>query len=327
MESNKKYATIDIKNKNGIKLLIKKYMNKRNKLEYINKNTPKETLSTNLFITQKYYPTLIEKPALKKSHSLKFIKDLLLNNSKKKILLDGYAIYRKKYSYKELIEKLSQNENRQIIEKNKLFKNPYPLLKFLSNRKLYNNSKSLLNNLLNNDISKINKVHLISFKKKDDSNNSSLNISQNYVKKKYFINKKKNKNKLFMNLNQNIRLLDFLKSNDKIVKENTSILFDFDNSLLVNCRRKSYFPLLNKYVKDVVIQRYKNNNSYYYKDKCEQTSFHGLDLSNKSSDQRIKDRHFSHNNASNCYDEYESFYKIKKTSNNIFNKKLKQIIK
>jgi len=86
---------------------------------------------------------------------------------KETLIYDGYALTKKKFSYDKLIRKITEKENKECIEKNKLFKKPYPLIKFLSNRKMYNNTSNLLIELLNNDFSKLSKAQLniIKYKK------------------------------------------------------------------------------------------------------------------------------------------------------------------
>ena len=54
----------------------------------------------------------------------------------------------RKQPIKNLINKLSKKEKQFSFEENKLMKKPYPLLKFLSNRKYYNNNSKLILDLL-----------------------------------------------------------------------------------------------------------------------------------------------------------------------------------
>ena len=79
-----------------------------------------------------------------------------------------------------------------MLEKNILFKSPYPLIKFLSNRKLYNNSSSLITELLDNDSSKLSKEQLLTINRIDeDKTNTNYNTKTIHIKN-LFINRNKN---------------------------------------------------------------------------------------------------------------------------------------
>ena len=62
-----------------------------------------------------------------------------------------------------LLNKTKTKENIKSLEENKLFKNPYPLLKYLSNRKVPNKSRYLITGMLSaefNDLSVLQKIEM-----------------------------------------------------------------------------------------------------------------------------------------------------------------------
>ena len=86
--------------------------------------------------------------------NINFIKSLIKKPDA--ILYDGYLCRRKKPTINYLLNKTKSKENKKIIEENLLFKHPYPLLKYLSNRKLKNKSRFLITGILGaefNDLS------------------------------------------------------------------------------------------------------------------------------------------------------------------------------
>ena len=79
------------------------------------------------------------------------------------MLYDGYLCERKKPTINYLLNKTKNKENTKFIEENKLFKNPYPLLKNLSNRKVPNKSRKLITGILSaefNDLSVEQKIEM-----------------------------------------------------------------------------------------------------------------------------------------------------------------------
>ena len=314
--------------------IYKKFINKRSKISLVKKKSQIKKIETNLFLTQKNSPKKLEKPIKNKSKiKIKYIKDLLLNPTEKKVIFDGYAVFRKKYSYHELIKKVSQKENRECLEKNKLFKNPFPLIKFLSNRKLYNNSNSLITDLLNNDISKITREQIITINKNktNNKNNISLNNSNNsfnyFNKTQSYINNKK-KNKIFrtLKLKTSIRLYDYFNSNYRLTNDINSHFNTNDNSLIIHNYNKSHLPLVNKYIKNRVINHDINNNHSHLfikknnLNKSEKRPHLSKELfNNYNNNNKLKDCYFR-NNTSICKDENDS-YKIRSISNKIFHKK------
>ena len=82
---------------------------------------------------------------------ISFIKNLIKKPDD--LLYDGYLCIRKKPTINYLLKKTKTKENAKLIEENILFKNPYPLLNYLSNRKLPNKSRQLITGILSAEIS------------------------------------------------------------------------------------------------------------------------------------------------------------------------------
>lgn len=61
---------------------------------------------------------------------------------------DGYACFRKRPTINYLLKKFEKKDNKIIFEEHKLCKKPYPLIKFLSNRKSPYHSKHLITDML-----------------------------------------------------------------------------------------------------------------------------------------------------------------------------------
>ena len=241
MELNRTYTLFNKKrnDKNNDLSLFKRFIEKKNKTSLIKRKFRKKIL----FVTQNNSQTNFEKSAEKKRmEHIKKLLDISTNN----YTYDGYAVKRKKYSFYELIGKVGVKENRKSIENNHLFKIPFPLLQFLSNRKIYNNSSSLIINLLNNDISKLLKEQIRIISESHDDNifiNKSLNENNLNRTHKYFSLKNKKKNKLF-NINKNRELFHFTRINKHTIPETNKT------------RNRNNLNLFNRYMKDCVI----NNN-------------------------------------------------------------------
>ena len=316
--------------------IFKKFINKKANNSFVKRKI--KNANNNLFLTQ----NKSQKNNLEKSNSNKNKRNIneiinLLNPANYDDIFDGYAVTRKKYSFEELIKKVGQKEKKECLEKNKLFKNPYPLIKFLSNRKLYNNSSSLLSDLLNNDTSKLSKEQLIIINKKDENkknNNISmytkyLSNSYNYYNKQNFLLYPKNKikkiNKISktLSLKRNIRLYDFLNVKNPVRNSTTNNSKD-KNFMIYN--NKHNLPLFNRYIKNKAIL---TNDSFNNKglinqkskiiNKTEKTIYLNTELfriTNKSNNMN-----FSYNTSINNEENESS--KIKSISNTIFNKKNK----
>ena len=92
---------------------------------------------------------------------ISFIKSLIKKPDD--LLFDGYLCKRKKPTINYLLNKTKTKENIKSLEENKLFKNPYPLLKYLSNRKVPNKSRYLITGMLSaefNDLSVLQKIEM-----------------------------------------------------------------------------------------------------------------------------------------------------------------------
>ena len=134
---------------------------------------------------------------------------------------DGFAIQGNKCTIESLLHKSCEKEETTIFEKNKLCKNNYPLIKFLSNRKTKNNTKKLLIEILCTEYGELTKAqeNTIKYEKyKDVSVNKTIN------NKNSFRNKNLSKRLLIPHLkgstNQINRIRNNYFNNDKEIKEN-----------------------------------------------------------------------------------------------------------
>ena len=117
---------------------------------------------------------------------IELIKNMIKNNSIKQPY-DGYAIKRKKFTIEYLLQKSIEKENKAIFEKNNLCKANYPLIKFLSNRRMKNRTKKFLLQMLNTDYGELKKkekntIKYESYKRKYVNDNK---INKNILTKKY----------------------------------------------------------------------------------------------------------------------------------------------
>ena len=117
---------------------------------------------------------------------IELIKNMIKNHSIKQPY-DGYAIKSKKFTIEYLLQKSIEKENKAIFEKNNLCKANYPLIKFLSNRKMKNRTKKLLLQMLNTEYGELTKeerntIKYESYKRKFVND---ININKNTLTKKY----------------------------------------------------------------------------------------------------------------------------------------------
>ena len=117
---------------------------------------------------------------------IELIKNMIKNHSIKQPY-DGYAIKSKKFTIEYLLQKSIEKENKAIFEKNNLCKTNYPLIKFLSNRKMKNRTKKLLLQMLNTEYGELTKeekntIKYESYKRKYVNDNK---INKNILTKKY----------------------------------------------------------------------------------------------------------------------------------------------
>ena len=104
------------------------------------------------YITETPKPMLTE--PYEKNEKLVFISNLIKKPEDQKIY-DGYACFRKKPNINYLLRKFDKRENKVKFEEQKLCKKPYPLIKFLSNRKSPNHSKHLITNMLSAEFNEL----------------------------------------------------------------------------------------------------------------------------------------------------------------------------
>ena len=118
-------------------------------LTEINNYTNKNILKTkNILIPTKLKNNRFDSYNSKKGITLNinFIKSLVIKPDA--MSFDGYLCKRKKTTINYLLNKTKINENKKMLEENILFKYPYPLLEYLSNRKVKNKSRQLITDML-----------------------------------------------------------------------------------------------------------------------------------------------------------------------------------
>ena len=135
---------------------------------------------------------------------------------------DGYACFRKRPTINYLLRKFDKKDNKTIFEKHKLCKKPYPLIKFLSNRKSPNHSKHLITDMLSAEFKEL------SIQQKNDIN------YKNYIKP---INLYKIKYPEINNKINIIRKINFSEKKNK------------------NENNKIEFPLLNRYTEEKFLSK------------------------------------------------------------------------
>ena len=128
-----------------------------------------------------------------KTLNIKFIKSLI--TKPEAIPFDGYLCKRKKPTINYLLNKTKVKENKKLLEENILFKCPYPLIKYLSNRKVKNKSRQLITDILRA------KFNDLSIKQKKEmqykTTKSLIKLSKNkYPKINSFLNNYSTDNKL-----------------------------------------------------------------------------------------------------------------------------------
>lgn len=132
---------------------------------------------------------------------------------------DGYAIKSKKFTIEYLLQKSIEKENKAIFEKNNLCKANYPLIKFLSNRRMKNRTKKLLLQMLNTEYGELTKeekntIKYESYKRKfvnENNNNINRNILTKKLSQKNFRAPKLKNDKNNFNLKRN-DLYSFFKN-------------------------------------------------------------------------------------------------------------------
>ena len=168
-----------------------------------------------------------------KEQKLSFIKNLIKKPKDKPY--DGYASFRKKPTINFLLKKFEIKENFKIFEENKLCKIPYPLIKFISNRKSPNQSKELITDILSaelNDLSASQKndikyknykkpIKIRKLKLAERFNNSNFSQRIKYYSNNSNFNNKKDFDFPFLEKNNHKR-----QRNKKIMNENS---FNKDN--------------------------------------------------------------------------------------------------
>jgi hypothetical protein len=135
---------------------------------------------------------------------------------------DGYACFRKKPTINYLLRKFDKKDNKIIFEKHKLCKKPYPLIKFLSNRKSPNHSKHLITDMLSAEFKEL------SIQQKNDIKYKNYKKNINLAKIEY--PEIRNRTKI-------IRKINFSEKKNK------------------NENNKIEFPLLNRYTEEKFLSK------------------------------------------------------------------------
>ena len=152
-----------------------------------------------IYATETPMPMLTEPD--EKNEKIDYIRSLIKKPEDQR-LYDGYACFRKKPTINYLLRKFDKRENKVIFEKQKLCKKPYPLIKFLSNRKSPNHSKHLITDMLSAEFNELstqqkNDIKYKNYKKPIKLTKleyPEINNRTNIIRKITFFSEKKNKN-------------------------------------------------------------------------------------------------------------------------------------
>lgn len=170
-----------------------------NKNELQNDNVPPlDNNPKHSYITETPMPILTEPN--EKNEKLDYIRSLIKKPENQR-LYDGYACFRKKPTINYLLRKFDKRENKVIFEEQKLCKKPYPLIKFLSNRKSPNHSKHLITDMLSAEFNELsiqqkNDIKYKNYKKPiklAKLNYLGINSRTNIIGKITFCTEKKNR--------------------------------------------------------------------------------------------------------------------------------------
>ena len=169
---------------------------------------------------------------------IELIKNMIKKHSVKQPY-DGYAIKCKKFTIEYLLQKSIEKENKAIFEKNNLCKSNYPLIKFLSNRRMKNKTKKLLLQMLNTEYGELTK---------EEKNT----IKYESYKRKYVNDNKINKNILTKKHSQkNFRIPKLKQNKNEFILKRNDLHSFFKNHKIkekINLTQKNFwnFSLKNK---------------------------------------------------------------------------------
>ena len=256
---------------------------------------------------------------LKGKEKINYIKKIIDNYSDNHPY-DSFAVKRKKYTLGYLIRQFDLGEKPKNFKENEICKNPYPLLRCISNRKIGNHSSNLL-------------VKILSLKDKKLSKKEEKEIKSSKYSKIF--------HSTFRELiRKNIKNRSNLNPNINIIKYNKSIL----RNNLINSSRNGNFPFINKcmrnkYIKDNKIL-YKNNlfksqtsTDFYRKSKRQLKSNYSLYIKNLSGNYFFNKG--SNSQKSKFKNEVETFknktvclisYKNNMNNNTVINERLNNMI-
>ena len=194
-------------------------------LTEINNYTNKNILKTkNILIPTKLKNNRFDSYNSKKGITLNinFIKSLVIKPDA--MPFDGYLCKRKKTTINYLLNKTKINENKKMLEENILFKYPYPLLEYLSNRKVKNKSRQLITDMLRA------RFNVLSIEQKKE---------MQYKPTKSLIKLSKNIYPKINNLSQNI------KYNNSKTDENISLSASKIRNQFIKFKNRHYVTKLN----------------------------------------------------------------------------------
>ena len=135
---------------------------------------------------------------------------------------DGYACFRKRPTINCLLKKFDKKDNKIIFEEHKLCKKPFPLIKFISNRKSPNHSKHLITDMLSAEFKEL------SIQQKNDIKYKNYKKNINLAKIEY---------PEIRNRTRIIRKINFSEKKNK------------------NENNKIDFPLLNRFTEEKFLSR------------------------------------------------------------------------
>ena len=209
----------------------------------------------------------------KSKDKVKLIKSIL-NEPSIKQPYDGLAVQMKKDTTEYLLKKSCEKEKKVIFEKNKLLKSNYPLIAFLSNRKVNNNTSKLIRQILNTTYGKLKKSSKSNEKNKQKLSKANKIIfskkllmkfkTPNTKKEKlYYSQKRINLNNYFdiinskgkPNLTQRFLNINDYSSKNRIFSKSLKELMNFNNN---RPETEGDYPILG-YCETMRLDNHKNS--------------------------------------------------------------------
>ena len=251
--ANQLYKKLNLYNITG----INEYKNKNNNYHKENYYTPFNSKYNKTDVTPISNNEIFDYD--EKDAKIIFIRNLIKKPSNKPY--DGYACFRKKPTINYLIKKFDLKENSIGLEENKLCKIPYPLIKFISNRKTPDHSKELMTDILGAELNKLSTeqkndikyknykkpVRLASLRYPEISNNSNFFRKINYTSE---IKKNRNRN------NSQFPLLEKYIFNNYRYRNRNNINKSSENRDIYSCLTTSRPCYNNRRIKKSLMKSY-----------------------------------------------------------------------